>query len=199
MHCHAEHRLCLSYSANSCWGNPKYQPFWGSPLFYKAPARQFQPPKCKLTPSKRGCLVCSSKQKLQIVGRQFLFGGCRFTFWRVPIYILEAEIVLGVLYRKGGIPKKVGTLVSREVHCWVSPEPLRCDLASSRAAWPVLDCFGLDLLSSHRRGEPPRWGSGAASQHAQRRWVTSKMPSLATRLACPLWGKARSGERRATE
>ena len=33
-------------------GNPKYHPFWGSPLFYKAPPRQFRPPKCKLAPSK---------------------------------------------------------------------------------------------------------------------------------------------------
>ena len=30
----------------------KYHPFWGSPLFCKAPPRQFRPPKCKLTPSK---------------------------------------------------------------------------------------------------------------------------------------------------
>ena len=52
--------------------------------------------------------------KLQIGGRQSLFGGCQFTFWRVPIYILEAEIVLGVLYRKGVIPKKGGTLGSRQ-------------------------------------------------------------------------------------
>ena len=39
----------------------------------------------------------------------------------MPIYILEAEIVLGVLYRKGVIPKKGGTLDSREVsegHKW---------------------------------------------------------------------------------
>ena len=54
-----------------------------------------------------------SIQKLQIGGRQSLFGECQFTFWRVPIYILEAEIVLGVLYRKGVIPKKGGTLASR--------------------------------------------------------------------------------------
>ena len=33
-------------------GNPKYHPFWGSPLFYKARPRQFRPPKCKLAPSK---------------------------------------------------------------------------------------------------------------------------------------------------
>ena len=45
------------------------------------------------------------------------FGGCQFTFWRVPIYILEAEIVLRVLYRKGVIPKKGGTLDSRELSC----------------------------------------------------------------------------------
>ena len=33
----------------------------------------------------------------------------------MPIYILEAEIVLGVLYRKGVIPKKGGTLDSRDL------------------------------------------------------------------------------------
>ena len=35
-------------------GKPKYQPkaSWGSPLFYKAPPRWLQPPKCKLAPSK---------------------------------------------------------------------------------------------------------------------------------------------------
>ena len=49
-------------------------------------------------------------QKLQIGGRQSLFGGCQFTLWRVPIYIFEAEIVLGVLYRKGVIPKKLAWL-----------------------------------------------------------------------------------------
>ena len=96
----------------------KYLPFWGSPLFYKAPPRQFQPPKCKLTPPKiqtvEGRFLCISIQQLQIGGRQSLFGGCQFTFWRVPIYILEAEIVLGVLYRKGVSPKKGGTLDSRE-------------------------------------------------------------------------------------
>ena len=58
--------------------------------------------------------MCSSIQKLQIGGRQSLFGRCRFTFWRVSIYILEAELVLGVLYRKWVIPKKGGTLGSRD-------------------------------------------------------------------------------------
>ena len=39
-------------------------------------------------------------------------------FWRVPICILEAEIVLRVLYRKEVRPKKVVTLGSRET--WTS-------------------------------------------------------------------------------
>ena len=42
------------------------------------------------------------------------------TFWRVPIFILEAEIVLGALYRKGVIPKKGGTLGSREATLFCS-------------------------------------------------------------------------------
>ena len=89
----------------------KYHPFlWGSPLFKKAPPRQFRPPKCKLMPSKiqigEGRFLCISIQKLQIGGRQSLFGGCQFAFWRGPICILEAEIALGVLYRKGVIPQK---------------------------------------------------------------------------------------------
>ena len=59
----------------------------------------------------RGRFLCISIQKLQIGGRQSLFGGCQFTFWRVPIYILEAESVLGVLYRKGVIPKPPSLLI----------------------------------------------------------------------------------------
>ena len=50
----------------------------------------------------RGDFCVALCKKLQIGGRQSLFRGCRFTLWRVPIYILEAELVLGVLYRKGG-------------------------------------------------------------------------------------------------
>ena len=34
------------------WRKPKAAPFLGDPLFYKAPARHWQPPKCKLAPSK---------------------------------------------------------------------------------------------------------------------------------------------------
>ena len=97
----------------------KSRPLWGFPLLYEAPPRQFQPPKCKLTPSKiqivEGRFLCISIQKLQIGGRQSLF-------WRVPIYILEGanlhfggcQFGLGVLYRKGVIPTKGGTLDLRE-------------------------------------------------------------------------------------
>ena len=41
----------------------------------------------------------------------------------MPIYILEAEIVLGVLYRKGVIPKKGGTLGSRDLLRIFRPQP----------------------------------------------------------------------------
>ena len=94
------------------WGKPKVLPFWGVPLFYKAPPRQFQPPKCKLTPSNmyigEGRFFVTLYQKLQVGGRQF-------TSWRATMYILEAEIVLGVLYRKGDAQKGGGTLGSW--HC----------------------------------------------------------------------------------
>ena len=42
-----------------------------------------------------GTFLCISIQTLQIGGRQSIFGGCQLTFWRVPIYIFEAELVLG--------------------------------------------------------------------------------------------------------
>ena len=71
----------------------KYHPFWGSPLFYQAPPRQFQPPKCKSTPSKlqivEGRFLCISIQNcrlevanLRFGGCQLHFGGCQFTFRR---------------------------------------------------------------------------------------------------------------------
>ena len=40
---------------------------------------------------------------------------CQVSFWRPSFCILEAEIVLGVLYRKGGTPKKGGTLASPQL------------------------------------------------------------------------------------
>ena len=59
--------------------------------------------------------MCIYIQKLQIRGRQCLYGGCQLIFCLVPICILEAEIVLGMLYGKGVIPKKGGTLASCEM------------------------------------------------------------------------------------
>ena len=56
-------------------------------------------------------------------------------FWRVSIYISEAEIVLGVLYRKGVIPKKGGTLDFRDF----------CNSPSSRA---------IEKNATMRRGYP---------------------------------------------
>ena len=91
------------------WGKPKVPPpAFGSPPFSR------QRPQDKFSVQMQidtlqmkiedGRFLCNSKPKLQVGGRQSLFGGCRFTFWRVPIYVLEAKIILGVLYRKGGTP-----------------------------------------------------------------------------------------------
>ena len=96
----------------------KYHPFWRSSLFYKAPPRQFRPPKCKIDALQnvnwQGVICVFLYKNCSLEVANLHFGGRRFTFWRAPIYILEAEIVLGVLYRKGVIPKKGGTLGSRE-------------------------------------------------------------------------------------
>ena len=104
------------------WGKPKVPTFLGSPLSIKHPQDNFS----LQNVNQEGWFLCSSIQKLQIGGRQSLFGGCRFTFWRVPISILEAEIVLGVLYRKGGEPKRLVLWVPMNSHlklwhritCW---------------------------------------------------------------------------------
>ena len=88
--------------------NPKYHPFWGSPLFYKAPPRQFRPPKCKLappkcklTPYKKGLATsnlqfCKEMHKLN--PRQFVFWRRHFAFWRL-------NLSWGGLIEKGG-PQK---------------------------------------------------------------------------------------------
>ena len=74
-------------------GNPE------SPLFHKAPPGQFQPPECKLTPSK------------MLIGEGVSFwGGCQFLCnsihktadWR------GLKLCSGLLYSKGGIPQKGG-------------------------------------------------------------------------------------------
>ena len=86
----------------------KYHPFWGSPLFYKAPQDNFSLQKMQIDALQntncRGEISVYFYTKLLIGGRQSHFGGCQFTFWRAPIYILEAKIVLGVIER--GDPRK---------------------------------------------------------------------------------------------
>ena len=94
-------------------GNPKYQPFWVSPLFYKALPRQFQPPECKLAPSKKGLaasnlqLLSRTTQKSPLPNLQFR--GCQFAFWRL-------KLSWGCLIEKGGPPKRLLP--------WVSPHSL---------------------------------------------------------------------------
>ena len=86
------------------------------PPSYKAPPRQFQPPNCKLTPSKipigEGRFLCISIQRTcrldsvnpSLVGINLHFGGCRFAFWRL-------KLSWGCCFiEKGGTPKKGGTL-----------------------------------------------------------------------------------------
>ena len=92
-------------------GNPKYHPFWGSPLFYKAPQDNFglqnvnwHPPKCKLTPSKKG-LATSNLQFLYRNTQKspldnLYFGGRQFAFWRL-------KLSWGGFIEKGGPPKRV--------------------------------------------------------------------------------------------
>ena len=65
----------------------KYHPFWGSLLFYKAPPRQFQPPKCKLTTSK----IQMVEEEISVYFMDTKTADWRspIPFWRVSIYILE--------------------------------------------------------------------------------------------------------------
>ena len=87
-------------------GKPNVPTFLGGPPFpIKHPQDNFSPPKYKLTPSK--CKLDRGDFCVQIGGCQSLFGGRRFTFSRVLLHILEDEIVLGVLYRQGGNPRRL--------------------------------------------------------------------------------------------
>ena len=74
----------------------------------------WHPPKCKLTPSKKGI---GDLQSAVFVYKYTEISPRQFTFWRASICILEAEIFLGVLCRKGGTPKKGGTLASPQYVC----------------------------------------------------------------------------------
>ena len=62
-----------------------------------------------------GRYLCHPIERLQIGGRQPLFGGWQNACWRVAICILEAEIILGALHRKAAEPPKTaGTFGFRE-------------------------------------------------------------------------------------
>ena len=62
---------------------------------------QFIPP---LSAGRDFCVVLYKNCRVE-VANPFL-EGADFTFWRVPIYILEAEIVLGLLYGEWGETQK---------------------------------------------------------------------------------------------
>ena len=63
--------VTILWHSSACFNflreKPKVPPFLGVPLFYKAAPRQFQPPTCKLTPSKiqigKGRFLCISIRK----------------------------------------------------------------------------------------------------------------------------------------
>ena len=154
-------------SGNTPGEKLKCHPFWGSALSIKQPQDNFSrqnakwcPPKCKLT---RGdfCVFLKKKtaeflyKNCRLEVANLYFGGCRFTFWRVPIYILEAEIVLGVLYRKGVIPRKGGTLDSLSPLWEDDPFRVRstCGSATKEAPQEV-------WTNSAGENLKPNWSSG---------------------------------------
>ena len=125
-------------------GNPKYRPFWGSPLFYKAPPQDnfglqnvnWHPPKCKLTPSKKGLATSN----LQFLYRNIQNLPSTICIWRASICILEAEIVLAGLSREGGTPKKGGTLASpQQTKCFgaINFVKLQKNHFTKQILWPV--------------------------------------------------------------
>ena len=106
--------IAKTKSCRECHGNPKYQPFWASPLSIKHPQDNFSlqnvnwhPPKCKSAPSKKG-LATSNLQFLYRTTQKsplpnLHFGGCQFAVWRL-------KLSWGCFIEKGGTLKKVGTL-----------------------------------------------------------------------------------------
>ena len=67
----------------------------------------------------------------------------------MPIYILEAEVILRVLYRKGGKPKKVGTLGSRDLRSFPN---LRCVCSFPHSLRSFLACHARVKLSRQPQG-----------------------------------------------
>ena len=123
----------------------QYPPFGGPPLFYQAPPRQFQPPKCNLTPSKmcvgERTLLCNSTQTLQIGRRQSLSGGHfgrrQFTIWRL-------KFCWGCFIERGD-PQKEGTWVPATFLC-TGIGPFRCESLSSDP-WMYTISLGKQLWS----------------------------------------------------
>ena len=106
-------------------GNARSAPFSGSPtsesLYQnkKAFPRQFQPPRCKSTPSKKG-LATSNMQFLHRITQTSplppsLFEGCRFAFWRL-------KFSWGCFFEKGGA-KRGALCVSPSSSCQTKSPP----------------------------------------------------------------------------
>ena len=107
--CGGSHPKCSSWTARAIFtGTQSTNLFGDHPFSIKHQdnfsLQNWHPP--KLAPSKKG-LWTSNLQFLYINYTEIT--PPQFTFWRVSICILEARIVLGVLYREGKAPKKVGT------------------------------------------------------------------------------------------
>ena len=121
------------------WGNPKYPPFGGPPLFYKAPSR--------ISASK---MQIDTLQNVNWAGEisvsffiEIADWRSPIPFWRVPTYFWRPRLSWGCFTDKGGLPQKANTLVPTQepklgtillqccpkviVHCGTL-EPLRSNL-----------------------------------------------------------------------
>ena len=94
------------------------------------------------------------------------FGGCQFAFRRVSICILEVEIVLGVLYTKGGPPKGGYFGFPPRITCvrW------RSYLSSKHRHWslvtlPSLRCDSNRAISVHVCSIRSTWHCGMACEN----------------------------------
>ena len=99
--------FCVLLQALAVFGEPKVHLFLGVPPFLLSTPKDnfsrqnvnWHPPKYK---SGRGDFHAILYKSC----RQSLLGGRQFAFWRLSLYIFEAEIVLGVCYRKKEDPQK---------------------------------------------------------------------------------------------
>ena len=118
----------------------------------------WHPPKFKSAPSKK-FLATSNPQFLN---RTPQIAPPQFTFWRVSICILEAEIVLGVLYRKGGTLKKVGTLGFPQLSCVIILVSMVWPHGGAQRGWQFyLTMRGSPDLSAKHLESETRWWPAA--------------------------------------